>query len=532
ASLPTVRGDFGHSWEAWPVSLAADAATARQGEREFLAAEALAALAGGQALAVATREARERAEWSWAMLGDHAWNGADDASRHENASLRRRWAGALVDAARDLAAAAWKAAELVDRSDSVTVFNPTGFPRRDVVRFPLPPGRPKREVLRDGHALPSQHVLEDEDQAVLYFEPPPLGAFATASLGLAAGGPPPPTTLSATPVSLDGPFYRLTVDPRTGGLASLVHKPTGRELVVPGPRTIGQTVYFDGREAPVTEFESDVEAVGPVLARLHVAYRTGPARTDLFVTLYAAVDRVDFDFRVDKEPSPLEERLVHAFPVVPPGATLRLDTTGAVIRPRETPDGDLVKGANARRFAIQGFVDASSPRGGVTLVPLDAYLLRTDLEPLSFEALGNDQNFKEVSRDQGGATEFRFRYALRAHGGDFDGADAFAWSRSVAMPIDAQRGRLARAPAPGPSVDPSRAVALALKPPDDPSLRGVVLRVRETAGRAGGLSIGVQRWRRAVRLDLLEREQGELPITDGTLRLDLPALGFAAVRLE
>jgi hypothetical protein len=35
-----------------------------------------------------------------------------------------------------------------------------------------------------------------------------------------------------------------------------------------------------------------------------------------------------------------------------------------------------------------------------------------------------------------------------------------------------------------------------------------------------------------VRLDLLEREGAPLPITDGRLLLDLPAHGFAAVRLE
>jgi hypothetical protein len=272
--------------------------------------------------------------------------------------------------------------------------------------------------------------------------------------------------------------------------------------------------------------------VGPVLARLRISYRTGPAQTDLFVTLYAAVDRVDFDYRVVKEPSALEERLVHVFPVVPPGATLRLDTTGAVIRPRPAPEGDLVKGANTRRFAIQGFVDASGPGGGVTITSLDAFLLRNDLEPLSFEALGSDQNFKEVTKDQGGATEFRFRYSLRAHGSDYDGASAFAWSRSLTMPVEVRRGRISRAPASGPTVDPARAIALALKSPDDPSRRGVVLRLRETAGRTGPLTILVPRRRLAVRLDLLEREQGELPIVEGRLRLDLPAHAFAAFRLE
>lgn len=53
-----------------------------------------------------------------------------------------------------------------------------------------------------------------------------------------------------------------------------------------------------------------------------------------------------------------------------------------------------------------------------------------------------------------------------------------------------------------------------------------------TAGRSGPLAIATGRARRAVRLDLLERESGELPITGGILQLDLPAHGFAAVRLE
>jgi hypothetical protein len=532
-ALPTRRGDLGHSWEAWPVSLAAVAAAARQAEREMLAAEALVVLAGRDDLAAATRERRERAEWSWAMLGDHAWNGTDDANRRENASLRRRWASDLVDAARDLAARAWAAAGLEDKSDAVTLFNPTGFARQDVVRFAVPAGRPKREALSpDGRPLPSQLVVEDE-QPVLFFVPPRLGAWATVPLGLGTGGPAAPTPFTATPTTLEGPFYRIAVDRRTGGLASVVHRPTGREVVVRGARTLGQTVYHDGREAPLVDFESGVDATGPVLARLHVSYRTGPAETDLFVTLYAQVDRVDLDYRVHKKPSALEERLVHVFPLVAPGATLRLDTTGAVIHPRLAPEGDLVKGANTRRFAIQGFVDASSPGGGVTLATRDAFLLRNDLEPVSFEALGNDQNFKEVTRDQGGATDFRFRYALRAHAGDYDGAEAFAWSRSVATPIEAERGRISRPPAAGPVVDHGRAIVLALKPPDDPAARGVALRLRETAGRAGPLTIEVpRRWRRAFRLDLLERERGELELSDGKLQLDLPAHGFAAVRLE
>ncbi|MBI4604236.1 MAG: hypothetical protein HY721_19935, partial [Planctomycetes bacterium] len=73
--LKALRGCFSHSWDLWPVSLARHAAAMREGERRFLAAEALlaaAALAGAPA-GEAARARRERAEWCWAMLADHAW---------------------------------------------------------------------------------------------------------------------------------------------------------------------------------------------------------------------------------------------------------------------------------------------------------------------------------------------------------------------------------------------------------------------------------------------------------------------------
>src|SRR5208283_4421896 len=91
--LTSIRGCFGHSWELWPVSLAKYVAAAREGDRQYLAAESLLGLACWRepSLAATTRQTLERAEWSWAMLADHAWNGTDDANRRVNAELRQRW---------------------------------------------------------------------------------------------------------------------------------------------------------------------------------------------------------------------------------------------------------------------------------------------------------------------------------------------------------------------------------------------------------------------------------------------------------
>ena len=98
-------------------------------------------------------------------------------------------------------------------------------------------------------------------------------------------------------------------------------------------------------------------------------------------------------------------------------------------------------GADLRRFAGQGFVGYSSPGYiGVTVAPLDAFMLRLDQGALAFEALGNDQNWKEVTQDQDCVTHFRFRYSLCAQSPGYDNAADSAWSRSATVPLTLASG--------------------------------------------------------------------------------------------
>ena len=205
-----------------------------------------------------------------------------------------------------------------------------------------------------------------------------------------------------------------------------------------------------------------------------------------------------------------------------------------MIRPRPQPQGDLLPGADTRRFAVQGFVDASLANGtGVTIAPLDAFALRTDLDLLTFEALGNDQNYREVTQDQDGVTEFRFRYTLRAHASGYDDSQAVAWSRDVMTPLMSTAGRIPDERMMGPAIrfDPSRAVATCLKPADGDGVKGLILRLWETAGKSDVVRIDLNGYSRAIRTDLLERDQGELPIPAGHIEVKTSPYGFSSVRL-
>jgi alpha-mannosidase len=320
------------------------------------------------------------------------------------------------------------------------------------------------------------------------------------------------------------------VDQASGGIASLVHKPEGRELRVPGSAyAIGQTVFFDGREHTLSNVKSEVEAIGPVLARVVVTGSTEGIEVVTHVTIYAELDRVDFDIRIHKPVTTAQQRLTQMFPVMAAGAVERIETVGAVERPEFQPAGDLLPGADQKRMVVQGFVDASSAGGfGVTVAPVEPFALRRDLGAFVFEALGNDQNYKEASQDQHGVTEFRFRYALRAHAGAYDNAATMAWSRSVATPLAAAFGALRTRPVSPVAFDPGRAMALAFKPAEE---RGYILRIQETAGRSGAMDIRIPGYREAALTDLLERDLRRLEIHDGHVTVDLKANGFAVLRL-
>jgi hypothetical protein len=270
-----------------------------------------------------------------------------------------------------------------------------------------------------------------------------------------------------------------------------------------------------------------------VLARLRVAGTLAGIRVTNLISLYAELDRVDFELRISKPPTTSQQRLCQVFPVFPKGAQLRLETPAAVIRPEPQPKGDLVPGADTRRFAVQAFVDASLPAGpGATIASLDAFVLRADLEPITFEAAGNDQNYKEVLKDQNGVTEFRFRYVLRGHQGAYDNAAAIAWSRAVSSPLTVAEGRLPQKRCfPPVAIDPQRAIATCLKPADDLAAGGIILRLWEVGGGSGPLRLEVNGCRRALQADLLERDRKELPVKQGHVDVELRAHGLASVRL-
>jgi len=533
--LPVLRGCFGHSWELWPVSLAKTVAALRENERAFLAAESLVAIAAQAqpSLGAQTRAERERAEWYWAMLSDHAWNGTDLTNQRHNAGLRCRWAHGLGEISAHLTVLAWQALGLETGPGHVSVFNPLSFSRDVVVTCHLPAGA--RGVEADGRRIQAEVFLEGADRQIR-FVAERLPAFGFRQFKLSEQPPMPMAPpFAAGSNTLEGPFYRLAVDPQNGGITSLVHKASSQELVMGGKgRSLCQTVFFDGKEQQLSAVDCRAQ-LGAVSGQLHVTGRIGEIRFTNIISLYATLDRVDFDVRIEKPPTAKEQRLLQFFPLADSAAELRIETPGAVLRPCPQPEGDLLPGADPRRFAVQGFIDfAPAGRVGVTVAPREAFLLRLDQGPPAFEPIGNDQNWKEVTPDQDGVRQFQFRYSLRVRPPGYDNAAALAWSRSATMPAVIVAGQLPKKwlDRVGLEVDPTRALVTCFKPVDGAPSGQALVRCWETRGAGGPVPLRVRGYLRARRTDLLEREREPLELHQGEVNLPLRPHGFGAVRLE
>ena len=535
--LPVVRGCFGHSWELWPVSLARTVAELRTQERCYVAAESLIALATleHRGLAAATRADRERAERFWAMLSDHAWNGSNRENKLHNARLRQRWADGLGTISRGLTRQAWEGLGLQENERFITVFNPLSFTNDVLVVCDAPPWA--LGIAASGKVIPTQFDEVQEGRRVT-FVAKGVPAFGFREFKLVPKAQPPTSVpFQASTAVVTGPFYKLGVAGDGSGIASLVHKRTCQELVHRAEnRILGQAVFFDGTEHKFEKAASAVAVSGPVYTRLRITGELGPIRVTNDLVLYAELDRVDMDVQFEKPPSSNEQRLLHFFPLGGAPWDCHIETTGAVICPAPQPEGNLLLGADTRRFAVQGFLDVSPAQagGGVTVSPIDAYMLRFDQGAPAFEPLGNDQNWREVTQDQDGVRQFRFRYSLRAHAAGFNNAAAMAWSRSVQAPLVYAKGRLPGRWLNRPLlyVNPERAVVTCLKPVDDLRSAGLLVRVWETAGLSAPMRLVIPEARRAILTDLLERPQG--PFHPVRKRMDLfpRPHGFIAVQWE
>ena len=176
--------------------------------------------------------------------------------------------------------------------------------------------------------------------------------------------------------SLAGSALRLEVDPRTGGIRSLVNGAVQREFVDTTAGNLNQYYYVRGRDPREAATDSVVTVTvqdrGPLIATLKIVSRPpGTAGYSRLLRLAGGSGRIDIIDAIDKLKERTKESVHIGFPFYLPGGSVRIDNGWEAI----TPGRNQLAGSNYDYYPVQRWADISDAGAGVTLYSPDAPLL-------------------------------------------------------------------------------------------------------------------------------------------------------------
>ncbi|HYP41887.1 MAG TPA: glycoside hydrolase family 38 C-terminal domain-containing protein [Chloroflexia bacterium] len=353
---------------------------------------------------------------------------------------------------------------------------------------------------------------------------------------------------------IENDYLRVEVDPLSGGITSLVDKRTSRDWVdktssepfggyrydiysasdiAEFMRSYGQFfqpwfVQDFGKEsypedtAHITAYARDFQvrkSQGPSVQVLHLTDgRIMPSNVgctelpgqmiDITFSLAGNSSYLDIEYSIrGKEATPLAESTVVPFPLNLPKPSFRLGQVGSVIDLAR----DIAEGANRSLWCVDGWIDASDDRVGMSVMPIDMPLVsigntgiyrfepeRVPREPVIYAHLSNTQwgtNFPQWLEG-----DFNFRIRLMPHVGDWRQGRVWTYehgSKGDSFPLANEIAQL-------PIVVPDDVRLLGVRPRHDG--QGMVVRLWDRLGiqrhvevKIGGLIDAV--WR----CDLMER---------------------------
>jgi hypothetical protein len=459
--------------------------------------------------------------------------------------------------------------ELVSRvktdGPSIVVFNPSGFERSAVVSLPAKELTGGLVDVETGEGIPVQ-ALGDETVFVAR-DVPAMGyrTYRISEKGVVKGE-------ETREGRIESDRYRIEFDREKGSVNRLWDRHLKRDLLEESPpEPFGSYLYEihgkmqnpagwhgtswapeEGSGRLTGEFVGLGARTGPVVSELLIerhlevpGFTVEVGDTEKILTrirLYRELDRIDCEVELKgKRPTALIEAGHVVFPFNVPGARILVEQHGA---PTDIAC-DLHSGSNHDMLAAGRWVDVSNDAFGVTLCPIDAPLVSfgeprlaqwsgdyVPARPAIYANVLNNAWSTNFTEWQGG--DFRFRYLLRSHQGDWRQGDAPGFSEGVVPFLTArvegrQEGRL------GPvdsflSVSPP-GVRLVNVTRDD---EGLLVRLFEQTGRAVSVCIRFPLVvaRAAAEVDLMGRKLRSLEVRSGSVEVELGPYALVTVRLE
>jgi alpha-mannosidase len=478
---------------------------------------------------------------------------------------------------------------LNERGRHIVVFNPLCFERTDIVNVTRFGADEPFELVDEetGRAVPHQVIrLEGPQAPVPYaayrhargqFENhelfdlvfvaeavPPVGYKTYRIVRRQEPGAPPVTGLSITQNTIENRFFKVTLDPRSGGISSIYDKKLSREIVDSNaPHRLNELVarrVQTGRLEGPKNIEIRKGQSGPVCASLVVrSDAPGCPQLTQEITLYDNLPRIDLASRVLKDSTPLLE-IYFAFPFKLNKPDFRFEGSNSVIEPWR----DQFPGSNTNYYTVQHWADVSDGRVGITLSPVDSHLLefgglwpcyvsqahhgvtppdfgrdfvkRDEVTTAHMYAFVMDSNFRTNFQpvQQG---DMLFRYSIATHQGDWKQGNVrdFGWAVCnplIPVVVDGPRRGALDKKACFCRVDKPNVLVLTLKRAEDKD--GIIVRLIETAGRdvTATLTVPPVNIEKAFLTNLVEENGAEATWTTHEVKVPLKAFGIATIRLR
>jgi len=580
-TLETVRGDFGPYWEDGIGADAQFAARYREAESRAAAVETLASVASELEPQFAPPLDRLRRLWQDLVLyAEHTYTSWGGYSRPQSEQSVRQIESKHFYVADAGEQAHWISQESMSRlldhigvePPALVVFNSLGHARDALIQVDLDTGTELVEAA-GGKPVAVEPVGASAGQGEGYqhvrFLAEHVPALGYRVYRLRSGGPAAePGRHLKTANAIENDFYRVTVDPARGGVASIFDKQIQREIVdARSPYLLNQYLYVSGGDGtrivymrdhlPNAELKID-PARGGAAATVRatpwgqtIAYSlAGQSAREISteIRLYNAEKKIEFVNRVRKEPVNQKEAVYFAFPFAAPYPQFEYEGQAGTVNPAR----DSLAGANREWFTVGHWARVSGGGLSAAIIPQDGPLATfgdvnrgrwpDKFEPRSaaiFAYALNNYWHTNFPRVQSG--DFTFRYVLTS-GATLTPAALSRLGREALTPLETgqliandkvgPRGSLPASAAGFLSVDGDSFEIETLKPAEDG--RGYILRLLETSGHAHTVRIGSGLFHieSAWETSAVEDDRREIPVGHDGVTVTLPASGIVTLRMS
>jgi hypothetical protein len=371
----------------------------------------------------------------------------------------------------------------------------------------------------------------------------------------------PSTSLVLTDKSIENRFFRVTLNPQTGTVASIYDKELGSELVDNNaPHQVNQLItrwIRTGKEESPGIGTIRKGQSGPVYASLIVS-TSGAGCPELTqeIILYDKIKRIDFNNRVLKNMTPTQE-VYFAFPFRMDNPDFRFEGPLSVIKPLR----DQFPGSNSNYYSVQHWADVSDGKTGITFTPVDAHLvmfggLNTSeisqahhaVKPVTFGApfvtemkkghmysFVMNNNFR-TNMPPAQLGEILFRYSVTSHKGNWiEGRPRdFGWAVKnplIPVPIIGKRkGNLPESLS-FCQVDKPNVILLTLKMAEDND--GIIIRLNETEGRDTEVKVTLPKItiEKVYETNIVEENETLMDVEGQTIKISIKAFGIKTIRI-